>query len=63
MLQEMVRATRDYKDMIERDPERWQFALMHVREELTGRLRDVEKLLRLRSGDLPDPGSLRKRNG
>jgi hypothetical protein len=63
ILQEMVRATRDYKDMIERDPERWQFALMHVREELTGRLRDVEKLLRLRSGDLPDPGSLRKRNG
>jgi hypothetical protein len=62
MLQDMVRATRDYKDMIEREPDRWQFALMRVREELTERLRDIERLLRMRSGELPDPGSLRKRS-
>jgi hypothetical protein len=60
LLQDMVRVTRDYKDMIEREPDRWQFALMHVRGELTARLRDVERLLRMPSGELPDPGSLRK---
>jgi len=57
MLQEMVLATRAYKNSIERHPDKWQFALMMVRAELVERLRAIERATRLKAGALPDPGT------
>ncbi|WP_147360283.1 hypothetical protein [Clavibacter lycopersici] len=57
LLQEMAAWTREFKSLNEADPERWQFALMEVRGELVVRLRAVERVMRLKAGSLPDPGT------
>jgi len=57
LLQEMVAWTREFKSLNEDAPERWQFNLMEVRGELVLRLRDIERVMRVRSGALPDPGT------
>jgi hypothetical protein len=56
VLQEMVLWCREYKNLTEREPERWQFSLMTVRAELVDRVRETEELLRLEAGSLPEPG-------
>jgi hypothetical protein len=57
LLQEMVAWAREFKSLNEADPERWQFALMEVRGELVARLRAIERVMGLKSGTLPDPGT------
>jgi len=57
LLQEMVAWTRQFKTLNEADSERWQFSLMEVRGELVLRLREIERVMRLKAGALPDPGT------
>jgi hypothetical protein len=57
LLQEMVLWCREYKNLLEADDSRWQFALMEVRKELVDRLREIERSLRLKAPALPDPGT------
>ena len=57
LLQEMVLWCREYKNLLEVDDRRWQFALMEIRGELDDRLRRIESSLRLKADALPSPGT------
>jgi len=56
-LQKMVLACVHYKDRAESDPERWQFSLMELREDLVRSLDKLETLVNVSAGSLPVPGS------
>lgn len=58
-LQHMVLSCVEYKDRMDFEPERWQFALMDLRGELVGSLQTVESIVGLPAGTLPEPGSTR----
>jgi len=56
-LQSMVLACVAYKERTEVEPHRWQFALMDLRDQLNTSARSLEKILRLKAGSLPEPGT------
>lgn len=61
-LNKMVLACVAFKDQTDWERERWQFALMDLREELIRGLRRMEKLIKIEPGELPAPGSTHGRH-
>lgn len=55
-LQLMVVGCVRYKQAVEQDPSRWQFALMRLRDELRDGVRALERETGLAGGSLPNPG-------
>ena len=61
-LNKMVLACVAFKDQADWERERWQFALMDLREELIRGLRRMEKLIKIEPGEPPAPGSTHGRH-
>ena len=58
-LNRMVLACVTFKDAVDYEPLRWQHALMSLREGLVLALPRLERLVHLKPGTLPSPGSTR----
>lgn len=58
-LQRMVLSCVEYKDRMDFEPERWQFALMDLRGELASSVQTIESIVGVSPGTLPAPGSTR----